>query len=1394
MYAKNISIALVVCVWGTALEQQAYGGNWIDLQNPGPGYNYTDIFFVDPGHGCLVVNDQASSRQAAPTLAVDAAGVIYMAWEDERNANKDIYFSKSVDGGASWSQHTRVNSAGPGLAYNQNKPSLVVDASGSFLAVAWHDSRSGNIDIYFAQSTDGGLSWQPEAKINTDNSQDQTDVDLALDIAGNLYAVWSDGRDAATRYIYFRKRNFGTSVWEPEKRIDADLSGDSQQFPALAVDGAGSVYAVWQGTPKTSDTSIYFARSLDGGVNWSAEIKVDAAPAATFQTYPSILLGQDTIHVAWQDNRHGADEAAYTSKSNTTVISFGNEVRIDDGTNPVLEPVLAGDSTDLYAIWTEGTLNDYNVHASHSDDAGLSWSNPELRVNDDSTGHNRAEPGLVVDSGGRVIAVWRDERNPNNDDIYLSVSNDQGGSWSTNRRLYDPDFKIGVIYYTWNGATTPWQRAVTNMARVPALQKIVFSNDTTGWAVGDEGTLLKSIDGGENWEQQFWTGRIGDEQLLSVFFFDDVTGYVIGPSVLLRTADGSSWTSLPATLLDGRDVVFVDEQRGWAVSASPQSGRTVFETQGASIDWSPVSQTDRSLFGVAALSSDHVWVAGDAATLMQYRGGDPLLDWHQAVLPGSSATADFRDVAVSAATNLVIWSVGLAGVIVHTPDRGSSWIEDQVTNPDNLDLVGLSVVDWNNAWAVGNHPDNGGRILTYGCQVHADCDDKLICNGQESCLPPCTVGPQASDNTACEQACAWCQSGVCSWVDASVNQDPFDDCPTCRVCDGSGSCRNATDGTDPKGECDVGSCDDCYTGACGPAPNTCLILGKCYGSGDFESATPCLKCDPTKDQKGWTPDPDDTVCGVCAWCQAGVCQAVPKEQDPFGDCSVCQICDGELGCTNALDGSDPKSECLAGTCDECYAGACAAGDGTCLILGNCFDQGTAQAGNDCMFCDPEQNQTDWTSRANGESCGLCAWCQTGLCTPIPDNTDPHIQCGVCEVCDGSNNCRQTFSGQDPKDECIADACQLGFCDGFGSCQMQTSGFPCGNQEDLDCDLPDTCDGAGACLTNFVEAGRPCGQAVVSECDLADTCDGMGKCADNHVPSGQGACLGGCHPCNGAGGCDALTNLIDDTACLGLFSCNGVCRTGFCMVEGFCERQIENCEITLSYGIGDGETLNCRLPQEKVSLRLYVDTTMLELCDLAPVRIELTNHDLHGWSKPVYGLEILIEFESEETKLPIAANLAFVLGTARLNGSNHWLNETIIEDGKILLHPEDPWLELPLTTNGEPGWIVEFVLALGAKIDVGDDMKLSAWTQCATDTLDKIGCHDEWEDEVTRRPDRQRVSNFVRLSDAQSALIEQRYDGYLGCGCVTKESSVPMSLGYFWLLLGLLTRRYVLRKM
>jgi hypothetical protein len=101
-------------------------------------------------------------------------GNLYMAYMNGTSTDMDILFRESTDGGGTWSSAIRLNDDDQGNGCDQFHPWLSVDETGWIHAIFYDrrldEGRNLLFDLYYTRSTDGGLSWSPNERITTVSS------------------------------------------------------------------------------------------------------------------------------------------------------------------------------------------------------------------------------------------------------------------------------------------------------------------------------------------------------------------------------------------------------------------------------------------------------------------------------------------------------------------------------------------------------------------------------------------------------------------------------------------------------------------------------------------------------------------------------------------------------------------------------------------------------------------------------------------------------------------------------------------------------------------------------------------------------------------------------------------------------------------------------------------------------------------------------------------------------------------------------------------------------------------------------------------------------------------------------------------------------------------------
>ena len=121
---------------------------------------------------------------------------------------------------------------------------------------------------------------------------------------------------------------------------------------------------------------------------------------------------------------------------------------------------------------------------------------------------------------------------------------------------------LGTAIFAQNFDWTPQNSGVT-----VTLNDVFFPDNQTGWAVGNDGVIVNTTDGGQTWNAQ--TSGV-TEILRAVFFIDTNTGWAVGGSInktMIKTTDGgSNWQSIAASNIFSNlmyDIAFADANTGW---------------------------------------------------------------------------------------------------------------------------------------------------------------------------------------------------------------------------------------------------------------------------------------------------------------------------------------------------------------------------------------------------------------------------------------------------------------------------------------------------------------------------------------------------------------------------------------------------------------------------------------------------------------------------------------------------------------------------------------------------------------------------------------------------------------------------------------------------------------
>jgi hypothetical protein len=271
---------------------------------------------------------------------------IYICWSRLLFTGQ-IQFSRSMDGGATWSNPLPLSSSdsnprvAPGSA---PEGSIVQVGPDGTVYVVWREIDGGVPLQRIAISHDGGLTFRSHnitvAAITGDSNplpgsnfrgDNRTIPSFTVARDGTLYVAWSNHTSGHSVVLLTRSTDGGLNWAKPV--VAGDVTGRSAFFATVTTDPNNQVHVAFvalddvpAGTPPgVVRYDAYLASSADGGVSFTSPLRIstvasdpDASSSASSPFYPAGDLIRQTlgdyisavadasfVYVAWTDTRNG---------------------------------------------------------------------------------------------------------------------------------------------------------------------------------------------------------------------------------------------------------------------------------------------------------------------------------------------------------------------------------------------------------------------------------------------------------------------------------------------------------------------------------------------------------------------------------------------------------------------------------------------------------------------------------------------------------------------------------------------------------------------------------------------------------------------------------------------------------------------------------------------------------------------------------------------------------------------------------------------------------------------------------------------------------------------------------------------------------------------------------
>ncbi|HMN16903.1 MAG TPA: YCF48-related protein [Ignavibacteriaceae bacterium] len=220
---------------------------------------------------------------------------------------------------------------------------------------------------------------------------------------------------------------------------------------------------------------------------------------------------------------------------------------------------------------------------------------------------------------------------------------------------------------------------------------VQFINPDTGWAVGNLGALIKTINGGEDWTiSETNTTTL----LLKVHSFNGqivvATGY---DGIILRSIDGGeTFTQVVSGVGSGIDlwgVQMLNDTLGFVCGLN----QTLLKTTDAGLTWQPVNTGLNAYYwALDFIDESNGMIACGGGKVLKTTDGGNTWTVHQA--------GDASDLyAIDIIDSLHIITAGANGKNVYSSDGGVTWIQNNRLQHDELNSI--KFIDTNTGYTIG---------------------------------------------------------------------------------------------------------------------------------------------------------------------------------------------------------------------------------------------------------------------------------------------------------------------------------------------------------------------------------------------------------------------------------------------------------------------------------------------------------------------------------------------------------------------------------------------------------------------------------------------------------------------------------------------------------------------
>jgi hypothetical protein len=506
--------------------------------------------------GGNVLSDGNSYAQSNPCAVVDNNGVIHVVWhgmDSTDSAVNNIRYSKSTDGGVTWSGATKLTS---GNTDTQVYPTITVNSQNDVF-VLWHGREAGRTELNLKQRkyTASTSSWGSVITLTngttgtTGHPSSLADPSLGFTEPLVIYVdgpagkvmfrgVWT-AQESVTHVevnppltkAFKKNALFGRTTLVQDTTSGKLKFGEYQDersydvsTPTNVVNASYTVFG--NGGRKLVRlqngwlVAVVVNQNVDGTSKWEFKVYVSKTNGTTWENKRSLFYDVDTsvrvsavsrgnlVDILWQSNT-GVYHQIYDAVANVFVLGSANTVDSGQTSFGYCSLAINPLGTELHAAWTSknptysSSFNLRYAKGTINADGTVTWSVAEQVTKKNTSGYDLFDPCVVVTKDNKTLIFVKgwNFTPPSSDSQTQSsivlISKDVTLPYNGSSTINAPWTAL-TVFTTNNASYTQGNpcAVVDNYGVIHLVWHGMDSTDTSYWNI----RYSKSVDGGLTWE------------------------------------------------------------------------------------------------------------------------------------------------------------------------------------------------------------------------------------------------------------------------------------------------------------------------------------------------------------------------------------------------------------------------------------------------------------------------------------------------------------------------------------------------------------------------------------------------------------------------------------------------------------------------------------------------------------------------------------------------------------------------------------------------------------------------------------------------------------------------------------------------------------------------------